>query len=439
MASSNHNHAKFQFRLDFINKLLLDYLMLSPEVVKDTKITPIQYEPDFPFKYNNFVYHISLPDPPPETSVSFSKTHMTSPGCVPIPSGTISFILRLSNLDAEGLYQATRVDNEVGILNLASTALAHTKPGIVPRVFGWEANTGSEKIGWILQECMSGEPLSEFSEWSLAQKIEILGQVAEILKSLQDFRIPQSVEGWGGVMFDDSGVLVGAPMTVVGAGPWNSLAESFEGRFKEALNMADSNAQLRGWRSNGVRERIDRFVEYGLAPLIAQFESKNDRCIVHGDFTTDNLLYDPKTGRITALLDYDFSCIQHPAYEFFCSFGTWDGQVTGWSSDPLAASFQLAKLTGRFPSRLVAQDDPDIDWEVAEAWEVELQKLDVTRPSSLQGIDKIAVVETLLGSLLPWKLTNEDALKKNPDEEKRKMVRQHGEREIDGILKHLGF
>ena len=41
---------------------------------------------------------------------------------------------------------------------------------------------------------------------------------------------------------------------------------------------------------------------------------------------TNNMLYDATSNRITALLDYDLSCIMHPSYEFFRSFGGSGGQ-----------------------------------------------------------------------------------------------------------------
>lgn len=167
----------------------------------------------------------------------FDETRKIKPGCVAILKGTIEFILRLSNPDAEGLHQATRVQNEVGILNLASDALAHIKPDVVPRVFGWDASTGSGNPGWILQERMPGVPLADvFSGMSLSQKQEILDEIAKLLKGLQEFKLPESIKGWGGVTYDDRGVIVSAPMTVVGAGPWSSLQDSFRGRLKEALS-----------------------------------------------------------------------------------------------------------------------------------------------------------------------------------------------------------
>ncbi|KAJ8058569.1 hypothetical protein OCU04_012747 [Sclerotinia nivalis] len=219
-------------------------------------------------------------------------------------------------------------------------------------------------------------------------------------------------------MFDDSGAIVSASMISVGAGPWSSLEDSFRGCLELAFTKADASTYFKGWYANGVRE------------------------------PTDNLLYDPKTGRITALLDYDFSCILHPAYEFFRSFTGNGGQLTGWSDDQIsqeqeAVALRNTKLTGQFPSPLpapVASDNgPAVDWELAQIWEDELQKLDVKRPSTILGIDTVVDVDVLLGLLLPWRLINEDFLRMNPDEDQRMALRRMGERQLKGLLKHLGF
>ncbi|KAH8885617.1 hypothetical protein GQ53DRAFT_845296 [Thozetella sp. PMI_491] len=402
---ASHNHINYQARLDYVQQLLEVHLGLSSEEAKWTEITPIQYEPDFPFKYNNFVYRLSLPaDPPSSGSRDDCKECglRQEPGCVPIPAGMREFILLLSNPDAEGMHQATRVQNEVAILTLASAALHLIEPNIVPRVFGWGGAGRGKQLGWILQE-----------------------------------RMP-----------DNSGAIISAPMASVGSGPWPSLQDSYLGRLNVALAKADKNPHLGGWHANGVRERIEAFLERGLPAQFSDLMSKQDRVIAHADFTSDNLLYDPATGRITALLDYDFSSIQHPAYEFFRSFAGNGGQLTGWSGDATpeekeAAALRGAKLTGRFPSPLPdpvpSANGPGVDWELAKAWEDELQRLDVKRPSTIQGIDKLADVDEVLGSLLPWRLTNEDFLRMNQDEGQRKALRDMGESQLVGLLSHMGF
>lgn len=243
-----------------------------------TKITPIQYDADFPFKYNNFVYRISLP-------VDISATDKSA-GCVPIPAGMREFVMRLSNPDAEGMYHETRVQNEVAILTLASAALQHIRPNIVPRVFGWgPARPGH--LGWILQDLMPGVPLDDVfgKDGSLEQKKGILAQMARVLKGLQDYQLPATIHSWGGLTFDQNGSIVSAAMPSVGAGPWPSLQESYRGRIKVALEKVEGNPYLQGWRLNGLRERVESFIERGLPKQFAEFSSSQDRAIIHADFS----------------------------------------------------------------------------------------------------------------------------------------------------------
>ncbi|KAH9910004.1 hypothetical protein F4778DRAFT_28701 [Xylariomycetidae sp. FL2044] len=355
----------------------------------------------------------------------------------------------MSNPDAEGLHQGNRVQNEVGILTLASAALSGIKPSVVPRVFGWHG-ASRDQPGWILEELMPGAPLAETfgTSMSLDEKKGILAQMAELLKALQDYELPGSIEGWGGVTISDGGAIVSAPMTSVGAGPWSSFEDSYRGRLEVALGKADRNPYLQGWRANGVRERIDAFIERGLAAQFSDLASKQARTIVHADFTTDNILYDPATGRITALLDYDFASILHPAYEFLRSFNRTGGRLSGWLGDATpqekeAAALRNAKLTGQFPSPLPSPvssgNGRTVDWELAQAWDSELQRLDVMRPSSIRGIDKIADFDEVLGALVPWTLLNEDYLRMNPDEDQRWASRLNSEKQLVGLLSHLGF
>ncbi|KAK4165541.1 kinase-like domain-containing protein [Cladorrhinum sp. PSN259] len=442
MTAPSHKHTNYQARLDYIRGLLGGHFGLSNENIAETRITPIQYEADFPFRYNNFVYRLELP-------VDISDDGLELPGCVPIPAGARAFVMRLSNADAEGMYQETRVQNEVAMLTLASAALRHIKPNIVPRVFGW-GGASQRRLGWILQDFMPGVPLDDVFKPTapLEQKTAVLRQMAAILKALQDYPLPKSIQGWGGLTFDSSGVIVSASMPTVGAGPWSSLQDSYRGRLKAALDKADKNPYLKGWRPNGIRDRIEDFIERGLSAQFSDLTSSQDRTIIHADFTSDNLLHDPATGLVTALLDYDFSTILHPAYEFFRSFGPNGGRFAGWIADSDPEGQELlelrrAKLTGEFPSPLPTPTDtpngPGVDWELAQAWENELQKINVKRPSTIQGIDKLADVDELLGSLKPWRLINTDFLRMNTDEGQRMALRRKGEEQLVAVLDHLGF
>ncbi|KAI0395070.1 phosphotransferase enzyme family-domain-containing protein [Xylariaceae sp. FL0594] len=371
MTEVTHNHAQYEERLVYVKELLADYL---PH--EQTEITPIAYDETLPFRYNNFVYRISLPSSYTGTLENVGgKSTPQQPGTVPVPSGCKHFILRLSNPFAEGMHQETRVQNEVGLLTLAADAL----------------------------QFMPGEPLLDAFEEkiSLEEKRDIVAQVVKLLKALQDYRLPDSLKGWGGVTFDKSGAIVSAAMPSVGAGPWSSLEESYRGRFKAVLSMADGNPYMQGWRANGVRDRVEAFLERGIAAQFSDLQSKEDRVIVHADFSN------PETGRITALLDFDFATISHPAYEFFRSFGNIGGNLAGWKGKETpeheeSAKLQKAQLEGKFPSPLppplISKDARHhVNWELAKAWNETLHEANARGPSSIGGIQKLADVDELLG------------------------------------------
>lgn len=144
------------------------------------------------------------------------------------------------------------------------------------------------------------------------------------------------------------------------------------------------------------------------------------------------------TRRITALLDYDFACILHPSYEFLCSFGGF-GKLGGWSSDENSeqAALRKAKIQGS-PSPLPPSTKDGVEWDVAKAWEEEMKKLDVKRPSIIKGIDKVADADSILQAVLPWRVSNADILRLQ-SEETILRCRDENEQELIRMLCRLGF
>lgn len=214
------------------------------------------------------------------------------PGCAPVPNGTKELIFRLTNPDAEGMDRTTRVENEVAIIALASAALVDFVPHVVPAVYAWGSAAVEYSQGWIIQEMMPGSPVDEsLDAMNLEQKRQIFAQMAKMLKALQDYKLPESIASFGGVTFDDAGRTISTAMASVGAGPWPSYEASFKGQFEVALREADSNAYIKGWRANGVRERLDAFIERGIPAQFEALGSKEDRVIIHADFS--KLFIDP--------------------------------------------------------------------------------------------------------------------------------------------------
>ncbi|KFZ05787.1 hypothetical protein V501_08022 [Pseudogymnoascus sp. VKM F-4519 (FW-2642)] len=376
-----------------------------PPYQKKAEVTPIQYDPECPFKYNNFVYRVCFNGP-----IIATNDGPGQPGCVLIPDDTKELIFRLANPDAEGMIRTTRIENEVATIALTSAALAGFVPQIVP-----------------------------FVAMELEKKQDIFAQMVKILKALQDYELPASIIGFGGVTFDDHGYIVSTAMTSVGAGPWTAYEASFKDRLAVTLRKADANPYIKEWRANSVRERLDTFVERGLPIQFEHLDSKQDRVIIHADFTANNILFDPKSNRITALIDYDFSYISHPSYEFLRSFDGAGGQFRGWSTDEASDAIALrhAKLHG-FPSPLPPTTKDGVKWDVVKAWEDELEKLDVKRPRNMRGIDKIADVDTVLRSILPWRVSNSDILRLQSDEVII-TYRNDNEAQLSGLLSRLGF
>ena len=63
----------------------------------------------------------------------------------------------------------------------------------------------------------------------------------------------------------------------------------------------------------------------------------------------NNILIDPSTNKLTALLDFDFACIAHPAHEFLVSLQDLGGNVMGpYGEDPTEGKLSQALLSGDF-------------------------------------------------------------------------------------------
>ena len=141
------------------------------------------------------------------------------------------------------------------------------------------------------------------------------------------------------------------------------------------------------------------------------------------------------------MIDYDFATILHPSYEFLRSFSGAGGQFRGWYVDEEGdeAALRNAKLQG-FPSTLPSTkvDDGAVNWEDAKAWEEALQEVGAKRPQTIQGIDKVADVDTVLQAILPWRVTNSDVLKLQTHET-IVQCRNDNEEHLDKLLTRLGF
>ena len=72
------------------------------------------------------------------------------------------------------------------------------------------------------------------------------------------------------------------------------------------------------------------------------------------------------------------------------------------------------------------------------AWEDELAKAQVLRPSTVRGIEHVADVDAVLRAITPWRITNPDIIRMQSEEVKVR-YREDSEKQLIKILTRLVF
>ncbi|KAI9673234.1 MAG: hypothetical protein M1817_003097 [Caeruleum heppii] len=382
------------------------------------EIQPLDYDPDCPFPYNNFVYHVKLISEPRAT-IGTTRTirQARQPGTVPLPINVSSLVIRLSN-KAAGLNDLNRVQNEVAIMSLMRDALKTLPTQLVPAVYGW-ASAASQQ-GWILQQYMPGSTLdAEFSKMDLEGKESVLQQMAEILLKLQHYQLPDTIQEFGGLSFDESGDVISGPVTIFQGGPFSTYEDEYREMLRLRLATADKNSLVQGWRSRGIRERLECFLAQGLGRIMQGVDYK--KVLIHGDFTTNNLLVDGKTQRLTAILDFDWAQVSGVAEEFLHSLGDVYGKVPGpYSNDSDQLALRQAVLHG-FPDPLPSsKSESGVDWGIAGAWDTALACSGAQRPRTIMGIAALSELKWLSDKVCPFLLFNETVVAQRNKEQQVK-------------------
>lgn len=113
----------------------------------------------------------------------------------------------------------------------------------------------------------------------------------------------------------------------------------------------------------------------------------------------NNMLYSPTNGCISALLDFDWACITHPAHEFFSGLsGAIAGSTHPDDDDDEHGQIQTAVLTGVFP------DDPAV--KCTEQWTETLQAVGGCPPHEMEGIAALEKLRRLEELVAPFALIN---------------------------------
>ena len=406
MAATNHLY--YEKRLTFIKTLLPEEYGIEP-----TEITPILYDADCPFDFNNFIYKVTF---------SFTKQaedlpRRVQPGIQPLPYGATTLIVRLANNLAVGVHSHNRVENEVASINVVRAALAPVNLAhLIPAIYGW-GSAAHDQQGWTVMQYMPGEMVEDIEALSSAEQHSIVSQIARIATAIQQYPLPSTVTGFGGLTYNANGEIVSGHVTLnpllPPAGPYASYASFLSDSLALELGHADTNPVIEGWRANGVRARLDSLHETVIPRIAAPFEvPKSKRTLVSADFTAANMLF-AREGEgegasiiATALLDFDFAFVGTAADEYLRSFRGTGGLVPSpYSADPASAALRDASLAG-FPSSSGNEEYKQAnDWKLAVAWNQEIQKAGGLRACEIEGLEELSRLNWLITQINPFRLS----------------------------------
>jgi hypothetical protein len=144
----------------------------------------------------------------------------------------------------------------------------------------------------------------------------------------------------------------------------------------------------------------------------------------------NNMLYDAQTKRITALLDFDWASITHPAHEFFMSFHNVHGCMAERSE-----KLRGAILTGDFGAGPGEGDEEA--WELAKMWDEAVKRHGGMRPSDFKGIEVLEDLRNFVDKICPFEIGNEVMLKRRSLEE-NEAIKASVEKEIEALLDGWG-
>jgi hypothetical protein len=214
------------------------------------------------------------------TLESFQFTS-TQPLTSPIPKDLTSLIVRENNPEGE-LTPSIAIPNEVIALHFARSA------GLpVSKVYEWKVEGDK---GWMVIEVLPGIDLSRWinnleldTPEGQTKLRKALTAEAEMFKRWRQIELPPGI-GYGGFKFNPEGEIESGEMSLPYGGPHKTLAGLYGEMFIRQLAAADTCSWINGWKEDGLRERLDKFVQVGMAQVLSTVGA--DRPVfVHGDFS----------------------------------------------------------------------------------------------------------------------------------------------------------
>ena len=182
-------------------------------------------------------------------------------------------------------------------MHLARNAVAQLGPryaGIVPAIYSWKAPAAITPVdetgfGWMIMEYVSGIPFSpHFKDLIVAEKKDVLLEIATIFSAIQRMKLPAGVDRFGGLTFDDQGSIISGQETLqlIPGGPWQEYHQYWRNQLICQLNCADRSDLIDGWRAHGVRERLEQLNDEKFHDILKDGGVDMSKlALVHTDFS----------------------------------------------------------------------------------------------------------------------------------------------------------
>ena len=135
----------------------------------------------------------------------------------------------------------------------------------------------------------------------------------------------------------------------------------------------------------------------------------------------NNMLFDATSGKITAVLDFDWMAITHPFEEYWMSFRDVGGCLPELENEILRQSMLSGQYAAEYPGPAASGDTPEETkthneaveaWEISKTWDGALKAAGVIRPSEIAGVEVLEQLSKFRDLLAPHMIAAEGIIKK---------------------------
>lgn len=185
------------------------------------------------------------------------------------------------------------MQSDVAAQSIARQALGEIGlSALIPNIYAWAApakldSKKEEDFGWMITELKPGVDLDTvFPTLEIQHKENVLENIAKIFAAIQKAKLPVGVNKFGGLTVDSNGVIVSGEATLRLAKPADSYLEWKFGNLRSLLDKASQSPVLQGWEANGVKARIEKFLDADGPQKVLSDVDVHHKVLVHQDLST---------------------------------------------------------------------------------------------------------------------------------------------------------